>query len=144
LGRPLDLEDWHLEAVELMARTGVSLATAATELGKTGDKDGFGKILRRASFQRLLWEARHRYFNSLGSDPNFKKDTAIGKLLSLAQRLEEAQDFSAASEIYFKISKMMNWVGPESTVNVFGELSQKDLDAIRVKINSEKGTSKPH
>jgi len=29
---------------------------------------------------------------------------------------------------------MTGWVGPESTVSVFGELSQRDLDAIRQQV----------
>lgn len=131
MARPEKLEDWMHEAVLLMARTGCGLRQAATELEVPLTAEECANILRRSSFLRLLWEARHRYFSQLGSDPNFKKDTAIGKLLNLAQRLEEEGQHDKASEVLFKIAKMQGWVGPESTVNVFGDLSDKDLKAIR-------------
>ena len=127
-------EDWLLGAIQLMARTGCSLIEAAIELQVVVSSEEAKTICRRSSFIRLLWEERHRYFSDIGSDPNWKKDTAVGKLLALANKLEEAGKYGDASEVYFKIAKMSGWVGPESTVSVFGELSQRDMDAIRDKI----------
>ncbi len=128
-------EDWHLEAVDLMARTGCSLSGAVTELGRIVSIDECNKILKRVTFQRVLWEARHRFFNELGSNPNYKKESAIGKLLSLAEKLEVEGKYDSAAEVVFKIAKMNGWTGPESTVNVFGDLSQKDIDKIRTKLS---------
>jgi len=92
------------------------------------------RTLRRKSFNKLLWEHRHRYFNQLANDPHFKKDTIIGKLVSLAQKLEERGDYDKAAEAILKAAKVAGFVGPESTVSVFGELSQADLDSIRRKV----------
>lgn len=131
MARPEKIEDWCLEAVELMARSGCSLRQAAMEMGKAVTSEECDIILRRSSFNKLLWEARHRYFNDLASNPSFKKDTAIGKLLSLAQKLEDSEEFDKAAEVMFKVGKMAGWVGVEGQVNVFGELTQKDLDRIR-------------
>ncbi len=127
-------ELWYTEATELMARTGVCLQEALTELGIQMTSVECNAILRRKSFNRTLWEARHRYFNQLANDPNFKKDTIIGKLVSLAQRLEDQGDYDKAAEATLKAAKVAGFVGPESTVSVFGELSQSDLDAIRKKV----------
>jgi hypothetical protein len=135
--RPEKILDWQLEAVSLMARTGCSLKQAATELKQEITTDECNLILRRASFNRLLWEARHHYFGELGSDPNWKKIVAIGKLLVLAQKLEEEGENDKAAEVLFKAMKSEGWVGPESTVSIFGELSQRDLDAIRQKVAKE-------
>jgi len=129
------LDDWQLEAADLMARTGCSLSGAVTELGRIESIENCNKILKRATFQRVLWEARHRFFNELGSNPNYKKESAIGKLLSLAEKLEVEGKFDSAAEVVFKIAKMNGWTGPESTVNVFGDLSQKDIDSIRKKLS---------
>jgi|SRR5271157_893916 len=134
MGRTPILDNWTLEAVQIMARSGCSLSQAATEMGVAVTADEINKVLKRSSFQRLLWQERHRYFSELGSDPNWKKDTAIGKLLDLARKLEEEGEHDKASEVLFKIAKMSGWVGPESTVNVFGELSDADLKAIREKV----------
>jgi hypothetical protein len=129
------LEDWMLEAAELMARTGISLSGAVTQLGLIKSIDECNVLLRRATFQRVLWESRHRFFSELGSNPNYKKESAIGKLLSLSEKLETEGKFDAAAEVVFKIAKMNGWTGPESTVNVFGDLSQKDIDNIRKKLS---------
>lgn len=129
------LDDWLLEAAQLMAQTGCSLSQAATHLQKIVSVDECNTILRRATFQRVLFEARHRWFSELGSNPNYKKETAIGKLLALAEKLEIEGKFDSAAEVVFKIAKMNGWTGPESTVNVFGELSQRDIDNIRKKLS---------
>lgn len=129
------IEDWQNEAIELMVRTGMSFKQAATELNKVITVEECNVILRRATFQRLLWEARHRFFSELGANPNFRKETAIGKLLNLAEKLETEGKYDSAAEVIFKIAKMNGWTGPESTVNVFGDLSQKDIDSIRKKLS---------
>jgi len=118
-----------------MARTGASLSQAVTQMGLIKSTDECNALLRRSTFQRVLWEARHRFFNEIGTNPNFKKETAIGRLLTLAQKLEVEGKFDAAAEVVFKIAKMNGWTGPESTVNVFGDLSQKDIDSIRKKLS---------
>lgn len=114
-----------------MAMNGSSLKEALTELGIEKTSEDCKILLKSANFQKILWEARHRYFTGLGRDPNYNKDAAIGKLISLAQKLEESGEFDKAAEVVLKVAKIQGWVGPESTVSVFGELSQKDLDAIR-------------
>jgi hypothetical protein len=126
--------NWNIEAVELMARTGMSLTQAVAEMGLDITSEECDKLLRSRGFNRLLWEHRHRYFNQLANDPNFKKDSIIGKLVSLAQKLEDQGDYDKAAEAVLKAAKVAGFVGPESTVSVFGSLSQQDLDAIRKKV----------
>lgn len=134
MARPEKITNWEIEAVELMARTGLSLTQAVAEMGLDITSEECDNVLRRKSFNKLLWEHRHRYFNQLANDPNFKKDTIIGKLVSLAQKLEDRGDYDKAAEAILKAAKVAGFVGPESTVSVFGELSQADLDAIRRKV----------
>ena len=136
--RQVDVKDWWITAVDIMARSGCSLVMAATELGEKVTSEEANKVLRKKAFQDLLWEAKHRHFNQLGSNPNFKKDTAIGKLLDLSRKLEEEGNFDRSAEVLFKIAKLNNWVGPESTVNVFGDLNERDLQAIREKIEKQR------
>lgn len=136
MAAPFKLTDWQIEAIQLMARTGCSLKQAATELAIPVTNEECNLVSRRASFTRLLWSSRHQYFAELASDPNFKKDTLVGKFLALAQKLEEEGQHDKAAEVLFKAAKAMGWIGPESTVSVFGELSQRDLDAIRDKVKS--------
>lgn len=134
MARPMKLDDWHYEAAQYMARNGSSLKETVTELRKELTSEECHLLLRRATFQKILWEARHRYFTELGRDPSYSKDAAIGKLIDLSQKLEESGEFDKAAEVVLKVAKIQGWVGPESTVSVFGELSQRDLDAIREKV----------
>src|SRR5437764_15433965 len=110
------LEDWMMEAADMMARTGCSLSQAVTQMGMVRSIEECNILLRRATFQRVLWEARHRFFSELGSNPNYKKETAIGKMLSLAEKLEGEGKFDSAAEVVFKVAKMNGWTGTESTV----------------------------
>ena len=144
MGRPIKLDDWHLEAIQLMARLGCSLKQAATELEIPVTNEDCLNIMRRASFLRLLWSARHQYFAELASDPNFTIDTVVGKMVALAQKLEEEGQSDKSSEVLFKLAKIKGWMGPESQVSVFGSLSQRDLDGIRAKIKAGEIDVKPN
>jgi hypothetical protein len=137
MARPDKLEDWHLEAIEAMVQNGQSLKQASMDMGKEVSSVECEVILRRRSFNRALWEARHRYFANLGNSPNFKKETVIGKLLNLAQKLEDEGKHDKAADSLFKAAKIAGFVGPESTVSVFGELSQRDLEALRETVKKQ-------
>lgn len=131
----IKIADWYFDAANLMAQSGCSLSNAVTQLGRIVSVDECNKILRSTTYQRVLWDARHRVFTELGSNPNYKKETAIGKLLHLAEKLETEGKFDSAAEVTFKIMKAQGWTGPENTVNVFGDLSQKDIDNIKKKLS---------
>lgn len=132
--KPYKLADWMMEAAQLMARSGLSLKQSVDELGIEVTSEECHSLINKVSFQKILWEARHRYFHEMGRDPNYTKDSAIGKLLALSQKLEESGEFDKAAEVVLKVAKINGWVGPDSTVSIFGELSQKDLDQIREKV----------
>lgn len=142
--RATPVENWLIEAADLMARTGCTLIEAAAQLDQTVESDVCDAIVRRKSFYRLLWEARHRHFNALANDPNFKKDTVVGRLLSLSQRLEDQGEYDKAAEAILKAAKVAGFVGPESTVSVFGSLSQQDLDSIRRKVEEGSRSVRPN
>lgn len=134
MARPEKQESWYPEVLEYMARTGLKLKAAVAELNLPITSEVLEAVERRPSFNRLLWETRHRYFNALATDPSFKKDTVIGRLVNLAQRLEDRGDFDKAAEALLKAAKVAGFAGPDSTVSVFGSLSQQDLDEIRRKV----------
>lgn len=137
MARPDKEEAWHAEAIETMVRTGCSLKQAAIEVGEEITSEDANILLRRRSFNRRLWEERHRYFSQLANSPNFKKETIIGKLLSLGQKLEDEGKHEKAATCLFQAAKIAGFVGPESTVSVFGELSQRDLEAIRESVKAQ-------
>ena len=131
MARPTKVLTWEIEAAEYMGRTGSSLAEAATAVGVQVTSKELDSIERRKGFQELVREARNRHFIDLATSPTWKKDTAIGVLLADGQKLREDGSYDKASECVFKAAKMAGWVGIEGQVNVFGDLTQKDLDKIR-------------
>jgi len=109
----------------------MNLEEAVGELGLGITSDILENVSRRKGFIKLLWEARHRFFDTLGKDPNFNQDVVVGRLLSQSQKLDEQGAHDKAAEVLLKIAKIRGWVGPENQVSIFGELSQEDLNKIR-------------
>lgn len=135
MGRPVQIPDWLHEAIAQMVRTGCSLKQATIELELDIPNVDIVYQSHRAIFLSLLWEARHRYFAQLARSPEFQKDSVVGKLLVLAQKLEEEGAHEKSADVLFKLAKVQGYVGPESTVSVFGSLSQQDLSSIREKLS---------
>lgn len=124
-----------------MAQTGCSLKQAVTELGEEVTSEECHKILNRVSFQKALWLERHRYHSELARDPSFTQDSVVGKMQVLAQKLEEEGANDKSAEVLLKICKIKGWASGEGQVNIFGELSQKDLDLIRASISKKEKVS---
>ena len=106
-------EPWNIHVAEVMARNGCSFIEAVNELGLDISSEVCEKVIRRKSFNKLLWAARHRYSNQLANDPDFKKETIIGKLISLSQQLEDQKEYDKAAEAILKAAKVAGFVGPE-------------------------------
>ena len=115
--RPEKEEEWQAEAIDLMVRQGCSLKQAAVQLDLNLTSQEAEIVLRRKSFHRRLWEERNRYFASLGAGPNFRKETTIGKLLYLANKLEYGGKHDKAADSIFKAAKIAGFVGPDTEVS---------------------------
>jgi len=120
-----------------MASTGQSLQQVVTQLGVEVTAEECQALVKRPFFLKLLIEERHRWYNSIGGSINLSKETSIGRMLSLAQKLEDDGEYDAAADVIFKAAKISGFVGPESTVSVFGELSQSDLDSIKKSLETK-------
>lgn len=130
------------DAADLMVRSGISLKEAITELGIPMTSIECANILRRRSFQKLLWQARHRFNQELASDPLRSKQSTIGQFQILAQKLIEEGSYDKAAEVLFKLARLENWIGIEGQINVFAGLSQRDIDEMRAKLAEEAGKQK--
>jgi hypothetical protein len=131
MGRPLKEELWLTEAIDSMVRNGISLKQAAAEIGHILLDADIRTLERRKSFSRLVWDARNRFHEEIGSDPKRTKDVTIGALAVAAQKLSEEGEYDKAANVLFQIAKISGWVGPEQTVNLLGELTTKQLDEAR-------------
>lgn len=126
------------EAAELMVYEGISLKEAVTQLNIALTSEECVNIARRASFKTLIRQIRNRLQTEIGSDPTRTKDTVVGQLQLLADQLEKQGDADKAAEVLFKIAKIRNWIGPEGTVNIFGDLTAKDYEKLRAEIQARK------
>lgn len=86
---------------------------------------------------------RNRYYAEVGQDPEWRRKTAIGMLLSCVQRLIEDGAHDKAAEVILKAARVEGWLDSETQVNVFANLSQKDLDAVREKLKEKAAASAP-
>jgi hypothetical protein len=125
------------DAAEIMVRESKSLAQAITDLGISLSSVEVKKVERRPSFQRLLWDARNQWNKEIADIPTRTKQSTIGQLQLIAQKLVEEGSYDKAAEVLFKLSKLENWVGETGTVNVFGGLSQRDIDDLKKRIPKE-------
>ncbi len=114
-----------------MAREGLSLREAATRLQVALSSEDVANLFRTKGFQKLLQTERYRFFREIAGDPEWSKRTAIGQMLYANQRLMEQGEYSQVIEGVLKVAKLEGWVGSESTVNVFGGLSQVEFDQMR-------------
>lgn len=124
------------DAAEIMVREGKSLAQAITDLGISLSSPEVKKVERRPTFQRLVWDARNRWNKDIADVPSRSKQSTIGQLQIIAQKLVEEGNFDKAAEVLFKLAKLEGWVGDASTVNVFGSLSNADLEKLKAKVKS--------
>ena len=127
-----------------MASTGQSLQQVVTQLGIEATTEECQSLIKRPFFLKLLIEERHRWYNSIGGSINLSKETSIGRMISLAQKLEDDGEYDAAADVIFKAAKISGFVGPESTVSVFGDLSQADLDAIKKSVEGKQTSISPN
>lgn len=125
-------------------RESTSLAEAATRLRVQIGAQECANLFRTKSFQRLLRAERLRYYQELGRDPDWGKKTAVGMLLHCAAELRDAGEYDKAAEVILKASKLEGWLSNEGPqISVFGNLSQKDLDDARARLQSKLEESTP-
>lgn len=136
MARPPATDAYLQPAIDLMVRQGISLRQAASLAGIVLTEKDCENLERRKSFNRLLWETRNQYWAELSRDPNYSKDSAIGQLITLAQKLTEDGSYDKAAEVVFKAAKIQGWTGNETQVNVFGQLTAKEFSELREKIKA--------
>lgn len=123
-------EPWFERVANRMVQEGKSFPQACSEeevFLQTAEAD---KHFKRASFQKVLRQARHRFHNEIARDPERNKTTLIGQLQVCADKLMAEGSFDKAAEVLLKISKIEGWAGPDN-VQVFGNLTQTQIDQAR-------------
>ena len=115
----------------------MSLKSAVTQLGIEVSVDDIHRIENRTSYPKMVWSAKHQLALELGGDPELSKQAGIGHLLIQADALDKEGQHDKAAEVWFKIAKLAGWVGVEGQVNVFGDLTQDQLDKIKETVSKQ-------
>jgi len=125
---------WYQKACEKMAREGKSLFAASNELNLGLTVKECEELLKDKEFASVLRGERLKFYRELAQDPNRSKVSTIGQFLYLADRLTEKEQFDKAANILFQVAKLEGWTDSSTQINIFGDLSQKDLDSMRAKV----------
>ena len=124
--------EWWQPVGELIAREGISLREAATRLRLEITNEEAANTFRTKGFQKLLRSERQRFYMEIAQDPTWSRRTAIGKMLYLADRLMDNGEYDKAADTILKIARVEGWLSGETQVTVFNQLSDKELDQLRL------------
>lgn len=126
---PLETEQWLTEVVDLMLSERLPFLAASTILfpERTLSPTDAAAIQRRTSFRNLLAAATRRYYAERGSPADTDKTVLVGSMMDDAKRLRDAGKPKEASEVVASAAKILGYVGADTNVNLFGEVSHADL-----------------
>lgn len=143
LGAPDATEQpWFRKAAELIVREEKKPWLAFTEVGAALTSVEAEVIYRSKTFQGILWAEREKFRKELANTPYRSKESAVGLMMYLIQKLIDAGEFDKAAQALEKLMKAEGWTGPDSQVNVYQGLSQKDYAELKKELNDRlKGSS---
>lgn len=124
---------WYQKLCEKHVREAKSLLHCANELDLNLTQKEILDLQKDKDFASCLRAERWKFYKELAADPHRTKQSAIGSLLALADRLTEAGQYDKAANVIMNIAKMEGWLDEKTQINVFGDLSQKDINQMREK-----------
>lgn len=124
-----------IDVAEIMVKENLNFRRAAESVGKFFQPVEAQNLERTKAFQRVLWTSRNRYFEELGSDPQRTKAVLLGQAVYCNQKLMEEGNFKDTLDGIAKLFKM-EYGTEDTSVNVFANLNQSDIDAIKSKLKA--------
>ncbi len=119
-----------------MAREGLSFRRAAERCHQILTVEEADRHSHRKGFDTLLWHARHRYAEEIGSNPERTKKALIGQMVLAVQHLMDDGNWDKALEGMLKLAKLEGWVGADQQTNVFAQLSPNEIEDLRSRFRS--------
>lgn len=124
-------------------RNNTSLKESALDLSISLDHDEISRIERRKEFQEILKAEKNKYYAMTANDPSRTKSTVLGMMWINAERLMAEGEHEKASVTLEKLAKVAGWVTADSNINVFADLTARDIEEARAKILKESKGIKP-
>jgi hypothetical protein len=134
--RAKSAQSWYQAAVELLVREGKTLPQVVLQLDLPILLQEAEAHFHTDLFQKLFRLEVAKFARELADDPKLhNKRVVVGKLIRAADALIAKGVEDKAAEILHKICKVEGWDKSSDVTNVFGGLSQKELDAIKQKLS---------
>lgn len=90
-------------------------------------------VLRTQHFMEILRVRRNVYYKELANDPSLSRSAVKGKLVFVLDRMIEAGQWDKAANCAMQLAKLEGWTSDGTNVNVFQDLTQKDIEKLRTK-----------
>jgi hypothetical protein len=126
-------EHWFEKAADAIVREGKSLFqyTNEADLGLTSRE--CDNTLRTKAFQEVLRTRRNLYYKEIAQDPSLSRAAVKGQLVLAINKMLEKEQFDKAANAIMQLAKLEGWTSDGTNVNVFNELTAKDLATLRDK-----------
>lgn len=129
-------EHWFEKAADAIVREGKSLFqyTNEADLGLTSRE--CENTLRTKAFQEVLRTRRNIYYKEIAQDPSLSRAAVKGQLVLAINKMLEKEQFDKAANAIMQLAKLEGWTSDGTNVNVFNELTAKDITALRDKFRA--------
>lgn len=129
-------EHWFEKAADAIVREGKSLFqyTNEADLGLTSRE--CENTLRTKAFQEVLRARRNLYYKEIAQDPSLSRAAVKGQLVLAINKMLEKEQFDKAANAIMQLAKLEGWTSDGTNVNVFNELTAKDITALREKFRT--------
>lgn len=131
-------EHWYEKACDAIVREGKSLFAYSNEadLGLTNRE--CGNILQTKAFQEVLRTRRNIYYKEIANDSSLSRAAVKGQLVLAITKMLEKEQYDKAANAIMQLAKLEGWTSDGTNVNVFNELTARDLAELRTKFTAAK------
>lgn len=133
MATPRQSEHWFDAAADAIVREQKTLFLFSNEKGLGLTQRECEAVLRTRAFQEVIRVRRNHYYKELANDPSLSRQAVKGQLVhAITKLIEKGQEDKAVTAI-MSLAKFEGWTSDGTNVNVFNDLTQKDLIELRKK-----------
>lgn len=125
------------QIASLMAREDISVFAAVSKLQLSFTTEECEALNKSEEFQKTVRSERNKWYRDLANDPSRDKRTAIGMMVAAVQQLMLSGEFDKALDGLTKLAKLEGWLAPDGQISVFANLTSKDLEEIKQRLQNE-------
>lgn len=131
-------EHWYERACDAIVREGKSLFAYSNEVDLGLTNRECDNILKTKGFQEVLRTRRNVYYKEIANDSSLSRAAVKGQLVLAITKMMENSQFDKAANAIMQLAKLEGWTSDGTNVNVFNELTAKDLAELRTKFTAAK------